>query len=170
MNPVSSYFFGITLPETLEAECEKWRRKFKAPKTVAHLTVIPPFLWEAGLQDLIELGETALSSTKPFPVKGEGLGAFGTRVIFVNVIPSPELVTMEGALARALELKGIRPEPRPYHPHITLATRLDPERFHHYREELEEFTPHYSFTCSEVSVFQFSDSRSWQKVAKIALV
>jgi 2'-5' RNA ligase len=54
------FFIGIRLPKELEEVCENYRRTFKAPRTVAHITVIPPFAWEEGAETLQELLKEAL--------------------------------------------------------------------------------------------------------------
>lgn len=166
---MSKFFLGISLPETLETECEQWRRRFRAPKTIAHLTVIPPFTWASGLAALTGFLAKTLEQTVPISIEGEGLGSFGTRVIFVKVDSNPELLDLHKTLIQCLESRGIATEARPYHPHITLATRLNPQKFHRYWGELEGFAPQYSFICNALTLFQFQESRGWEKVANIPL-
>ena len=88
---MADYFLGIRLPKELEETCENYRRAFKAPRTVSHLTVIAPFAWERAVEDLEEVIKTAVGSIPAFEIQGCGLGSFGTRVLFVNVDLSPEL-------------------------------------------------------------------------------
>lgn len=169
MNPISKFFLGITLPPDLEAQWEKWRRKFQAPRTVVHLTLIPPFTWEDDLGNLLQLLQNTLRGTKPFVISGEGIGSFGTRVIFIKVDSNPDLSALHTAVAQTLATRGVPPETRPYHPHITLATRLEPRRFHRYLEDLEGFSPSYSFTCNKIAVFQFEETNGWHRIGDIPL-
>lgn len=169
MNPISKFFLGITLPTDLEAQWEKWRRKFRASRTVVHLTLIPPFTWEDDLESLLQLLQNTLKVTKPFVISGEGIGSFGTRVIFIKVASNQELSALHKALAQTLGTRGVPPETRPYHPHITLASRLEPRRFHRYLEDLEGFYPSYSFTCNEIALFQFEEAIGWHRIGDIPL-
>ena len=121
---MQEFFIGIRLPEKLEETCEAYRRAFKAPRTVAHITVIAPFSWERSANELHELLKEAVKPIAPFHIRGTGLGSFGTRVLFVKVTPSDELLGLHTALSTNLREAGVKVDRRPYHPHITLATRL----------------------------------------------
>ena len=98
---VAKYFLGIRLPQELEEECEAWRRKFRAPRTVAHITLIPPFGWESEETDLLKLLKETVQGIKPFLVQGCGLGSFGRRVLFVNVELNEDFKTAQDQLAKA---------------------------------------------------------------------
>lgn len=162
-------FLGITLPADLEATCEGYRRAFKAPKTIAHITVVPPFTWESRPEELQGLLEKSLGNACPFQVSGEGVGSFGTRVLFVNVDLTPELAALQQAITAALGQGGIAVDARPYNPHITLATRLDARQFAIYKAELSGFFPKYSFVCSHVSLFRFTQEKRWHKWCSLPL-
>ncbi|MDI9459937.1 MAG: 2'-5' RNA ligase family protein [Bacillota bacterium] len=166
---MADFFLGIRLPKELEETCENYRRAFKAPRTVSHLTVIAPFAWERAVEDLEEVIKTAVGSIPAFEIQGCGLGSFGTRVLFVNVDLSPELQKLHRALAQHLRQEGVSIDRRPYHPHITLATRLSPGQYARCQKELEGFSPHYSFLCEAVSLFEFTAERRWQERVKISL-
>ena len=156
-------FVGIRLPKDLEATCEAYRRSFKAPKTIAHLTVVPPFVWEDSPENLLRLLASGLKESAPFQVTGSGIGSFGQRVLFINVNLTPELEGMQRALSLCLKSKGVAIDTRPYHPHITLATRLSSQEFNRYRRELDGFHPEVAFTCSHLSIFEFTEERRWQE-------
>jgi len=166
---VAKYFLGIRLPQELEKECEAWRRKFRAPRTVAHITLIPPFGWESEETDLLKLLKETVQGIKPFLVQGSGLGSFGRRVLFVNVELNEDFKTAQDQLAKALERAGIPRERRPYRPHITLATRLTPQQFDRYQKETAGFSPEYAFECNSISLFCFSPEGRWVETAKLAL-
>ena len=163
------FFLGIRLPKELEQECETLRRSFRAPKTVPHLTVCAPFLWERKPERLITVLEGCLRFTKPLEIHGTGIGSFGQRVLFINVHPSAELLDLVKQLTCTLRQAGVSVDTRPYHPHITLATRLSPGQYARCQKELEGFSPHYSFLCEAVSLFEFTAERRWQERVKISL-
>ena len=164
-----NFFLGIRLPKELEARCESLRRAFKAPRTVAHITVCAPFDWVRKPGDLVALLESSLNSTRPFEIKGAGIGFFGTGVLFVHVHLGPELTAVQKRLNWTLRQAGISVDTRPYHPHITLATRLRPAEFDTYRAQLGDFSPEYSFVCSGISLFRFTDQGRWEDWTQIAL-
>ena len=152
----------------MEEKCEKWRRAFQAPSTVAHITLIPPFIWEKDLHALITLLTNTAESVNPFFIRGKGIGNFGKRTLFVNVELDPNLDALQAGLAASLSAEGIPSERRRYKPHITLATRLDRRRFSAYKEKLSTFHPEYCFQCSKISLFQFKGHK-WQELEQILL-
>lgn len=166
---LAKYFLGIRLPHRLEEECEFWRRKFRAPRTVAHITLIPPFDWQSTTEDLLKLLERETEPIRPFLVRGQGLNSFGTRVLFVNVELGADFKAAQRRLAQRLSKAGIPAERRPYRPHITLATRLAPAQFDRFWVEVADFTPDYGFECNSISLFWFNQSRQWQEIAKLPL-
>lgn len=163
------FFLGIRLPRELEETVERYRRAFKAPRTVAHLTVIAPFTWEKNAEELEELLGETLKGVAPLEIRGSGLGSFGSRVLFVNVELTPELQELQRTLTYSLQEQGIAVDKRPYRPHITLAPRLRPQQFAEYREQLADFEPRYSFRCEKLSLFQFRPAWRWEERIQIPL-
>lgn len=163
------FFLGIRLPRDFEETCERYRRAFKAPKTVTHITLVPPFSWDEPKEKLKELLDSTLGKTPSFRVAGSGLGSFGTRVLFVNVDLTPELLALHEGATEALRQAGVVVDTRPYNPHITLATRLDAKTFAKYKAELGDFSPEYSFTCSHLSLFHFTPEKRWHEWYRVVL-
>lgn len=166
---MAKYFLALRLPSPLEKQCEFWRRKFHAPRTIAHITFIPPFEWELTTENLLKLLGRHTKEMKPFLVSGQGLGSFGKRVLFVNVTLGMDFETMQHKMAEGLDRAGISSERRPYRPHITLATRLTPAIFDQFRAQAAEFVPSYAFQCNNISLFKFSQSGQWEEIAKLPL-
>ncbi|MGI6640827.1 MAG: 2'-5' RNA ligase family protein [Limnochordia bacterium] len=164
---MESFFIGIALPPTLEKEIEAWRRRFRAPRTAPHITLIPPFQWTNGYHKLYAIVQGVTAKCGEFPIRGEGIGNFGKAVLFVNVEPTPELVAYQRELAQALAQFGVPVESRPYHPHITLATRLLPPRFAAFRQELADYSPSYEFFFRGPCIFQLVEEgkgKRWQMI------
>ena len=84
---MESYFIGITLPPALEAEIEAWRRRFHAPRTAPHITLIPPFQWDHSYAELAAVVQSTASRRPQFTIRGAGIGSFGKAVLFVKVEP-----------------------------------------------------------------------------------
>ncbi len=163
------FFLGIQLPKEFEETCESYRRAFKAPKTITHITVVPPFTWQGASEKLKELLEKSLARVGPFQLSGDGIGSFGTKVLFISVNLTPELSALQQTVAGSLEQAGIAMDTRPYNPHITLATRLDALQFAAYKAKLGDFSPTYSFTCSHLSIFHITAAKRWQEWCTLPL-
>src|SRR5262249_39241290 len=72
--------------------------------------------------DLADL--LAEASVQPFTVSIAGGGAFGGRdphVLWAGVEAGPELEALYRANERAARAAGLAPDPRAFHPHVTLA-------------------------------------------------
>ena len=60
----------------------------------------------------------------PFSVQLGALGIFDRAgVLYVDVLVTPQLTSLQQAILAATAPCGFAPEDRPYHPHITLARR-----------------------------------------------
>ena len=171
---MAEFFLAITLPKEFEAEVERQRRRFAAPKTAPHITLIPPFTWPGAGLDLEQIVLASVQGTSPFDIQAEGIGRFGRRVIYISVERSTELMTLYQNLASGLAEQGVivRDKDRPYRPHITLATRLSPGEFNHYMEELKDYAPTQEFLCRQVALFKMTvqgRGRRWQVIRRIPL-
>jgi 2'-5' RNA ligase len=167
-------FFGITLPDDFTEEVETIRRRFAAPRTAPHITLIPPFRWNRPETELERLVTSSIQGCLPFAVRTKGLGRFGQAVIFIDVVLSSELTELYERLKEGLRQEGIGDlaKGRPYHPHITLATRLSPGEFNRYMEELADYSPIREFLCHEVALFRMHTEgrfRRWQVARQLPL-
>lgn len=128
------YFVALVLPQVHNAEIkvfknlmlERWGCKVGL-KSPAHITFIPPFWME-------EEKETAFSSdldvlcksVKPFAVSTNAFSAFKPRTIFINPVltePMKALKIATDAFCKTHTQYGAKADNRPFHPHITIATR-----------------------------------------------
>lgn len=128
------YFIAIVLPNNLNAPIlklkqwmhEDWGCKVGL-KSPAHLTLVPPFwmdetLEQSLLQDLDGLG-AQLSS---FEVATNNFSAFKPRTIFIATAPNEALAKAKKVTDQFIKERpqyGAKVDNRPFHPHITIATR-----------------------------------------------
>ncbi|NMB47091.1 MAG: 2'-5' RNA ligase family protein [Firmicutes bacterium] len=171
---MADFFLGITLPDDFTEEVESIRRRFAAPKTAPHITLIPPFRWPGTDKELERVICEGLQDCPSFIVTAQGLGRFGRAVIFIDVVTSPELLELYSRLKETLGKKGIASSAkgRSYHPHVTLATRLSTGEFHKYMEELDDYCPVRNLPCNAVALFKMEVQgrfRRWQVVKQIPL-
>ena len=121
------------------AELERLRPLSRAvawvPSRNLHITL--RFLGEQS-EAALEQGRGALQdaagATEPFTLELHGLGAFPgfarPRILWVGVAQGAlESRQLQARVERALELRGIAREPRPWHPHLTIGRVFDERRW-----------------------------------------
>lgn len=128
------YFIGLLPPNQIQVavnqvkeDCVRHYASRKAQNSPPHITLQPPFEW---LPEQIPTLEAVLAAFAhchdPLPLQLSGFGAFAPRVIYINVVTSPELALLQQALSDHLE-QALRIVPqaarRPYKPHMTVAFR-----------------------------------------------
>ena len=128
------YFIALVLPEELNNKVlpykqmmlEKWFCKVGL-KSPAHITIIPPFwLEEDKEQQLLHHIDLISSSLNPFPIATQNFSAFRPRTIFIDVERNEQLNKVKKEVDHFFhynEQYKIKKENRPFHPHITVATR-----------------------------------------------
>ena len=131
---MNMYYMAVVLPKHLDEEIIKYKyymlEKYEAKvglKSPAHITIIPPF-WlhpekEEGLRaDLDQMAGQVAS----FPLATNNFAAFKPRTIYIDVAPSEPLHLLKKGADHFFSERtqyGIQIENRPFHPHITIATR-----------------------------------------------
>jgi 2'-5' RNA ligase len=136
------YFIAIVLPAHLNEKVLKYKNmmleKFNCKvglKSPAHITLVPPFWMEEEKEEsLISDLENLSSQIAPFLVTTNNFSAFKPRTIFIQPVLTEELNKAKQAVDvvfRNNPLYNIKIETRPFHPHITIATRdLYKKSFH----------------------------------------
>lgn len=132
--PVYMYYIAHVLPPQLNGPIqhikEDLHQQFGCAvglKSPAHITLIPPF-WLAPDKEQLLLSELKklAATAAPFALRTTGFDSFGKRTFFIALEASSALQQLKVAADDvftgnpAFELKK---EARPFHPHITLATR-----------------------------------------------
>lgn len=174
----SLYLLALLAPEPVAADI--WALKHEvhqltgsrnALRLPPHITLLPPMTqdeaFEAGCVAALE----AFAATRaPFQVAVEGFAWFGNRTLFVHV--------HEGAVHAfhaeltawcAAHLPAVRPETRPFTPHLTLATRdLPPAQVPALRELFARRAYRARFTVQDFTLFRHNGQR-WEPRATFAL-
>lgn len=133
-------FLAVLLPE--EVRQRLWREAQPLREAVGrvawvrveNLHVTLRFLGsvdEATLRRAADALAAACAQTSPFTVTLGGLGGFpglrAPRVAWAGVAVGGEmLVALHARVERALAERGVPPEGRPFHPHVTLGRTRDP--------------------------------------------
>ena len=128
------YFMAIVLPPQLNERILLYKQMMLEQyhcrvglKSPAHITIIPPFWMHPDKQpDLLQLLDHHCNGYNKFPVTTNHFSAFKPRTIFIDVVVDQQLKAFKHATDAYFtgeNIYGIKTEKRPFHPHITIATR-----------------------------------------------
>lgn len=128
------YFIAILAPEEINKQVLKWKHYFKekfdcsaALKSPAHITLIPPFWMNPESEtDLINAISEFCQTACSFEIYLKDFSAFKPKVIFVDIPENENLKKLHDSFNEFILSKNkfpIKKDDRPFHPHITLATR-----------------------------------------------
>jgi 2'-5' RNA ligase len=131
---MNMYYIAIVAPEEINQVVLKWKNYFKdhfecivALKSPAHITLIPPFWMKEDLEDDLvnSIKDFSIRKNK-FEITLKDFAAFKPKVIFVDVVKSEVLNGLYRSFADHIFSENkfpIQKDDRPFHPHVTLATR-----------------------------------------------
>lgn len=103
------------------------RFQTRTAKAPPHVTLQPPFFW--GMEQVSQLEDRLrqfAATRSPVPVTVSGFGAFAPRVLYLNVLKTPELLALQSALMLDLEHIEIydpKGKQSGFSPHLTVASR-----------------------------------------------
>lgn len=131
--PVRIYFIALVLPKHLDEKILALKKKMHetyrckvALKSPAHITLVPPYWMEESKEDLLRNDMLRFAQGfSSFALSTNDFSAFKPRTIFVAVKDSAELDRLKKNTDVYFGAKGYRMklDKRPFHPHITIATR-----------------------------------------------
>lgn len=172
MNKETSLFFIALLPPPeIQDYVTQIKQDFAnryasraALKSPPHITLQPPFEWaNANISTLEESIKTFASGRESVPIRLEGFAAFPPRVIYVNVLKTQELLSLQADLMTQMDKLGIVDsvsKTRPFAPHMTVAFRdLTKQNF---RAAWTEFQPrqlHFDFTAIQLTLLLHDGGR-----------
>ncbi|HEY9827061.1 MAG TPA: 2'-5' RNA ligase family protein [Stenomitos sp.] len=137
VNPSSSnrFFIALLPPPAIQEEVNGIKQHFvehyqsrAALRSPPHITLQPPFTWLCNDLPRLEnhLSQFALSQLS-VPITLQGFAAFAPRVIYIDVLQTPELLRLHQVLTTMLAEKlAILPpsrDIRSFCPHLTVAFR-----------------------------------------------
>lgn len=131
---MNMYYIAIVAPAEINEQVLKWKNYFKdhfectaALKSPAHLTLIPPFWMKEDLENDLanSIKDFSLAKNK-FEITLKDFAAFKPKVIFANVVKNEILDLFHQSFEDFIFKENkfpIKKDDRPFHPHVTLATR-----------------------------------------------
>lgn len=174
----SLYLLALLPPEpvfaqawALKQEVHQLTGSRNAVRLPPHITLLPPARHPASFEAACAAALAAFAlGQSACPVQLEGFGWFGDRTLYVRV-HSPALRALHARLLAwcAAHLPDVRPEARPFTPHLTLATRdLPPAQVPELRQLFAQRTFAAHFIGTELTLFRH-DGQQWQARSTFAL-
>lgn len=171
---ISRFFVALLPPQDIQDYANQIKQYFAdnyasrhAQKSPPHITLQPPFEWANNNLSTLEtsLREFA-SQQQTISVTLNGFAAFAPRVIYINVVRSPELLSLQANLASQMEtnLQIIDRvgKKRPFAPHMTVAFRdLTRQNFQAAWTEFAQRQLHFEFSANKLTLL-IHDGRRWQ--------
>ena len=127
------YFIAVVLPVHLHEKVLQHKKAMQEKygckvglKSPAHITIAPPFWMEEEKESrLMQEMQTIAAATTPFSLTTADFSAFKPRTIFVAVQNSEALNQLKKDADHFFRHTdyNMKIESRPFHPHITIATR-----------------------------------------------
>ncbi len=145
-----------------------------ARRSPSHVTLKMPFTYnEAKEGKLMGKLHTFTKSRQAFPVRVKGMGRFGTRVIFIKVLPSPALLELQQALSQFCKV-GLKLDQelsdRNYTPHMTVAFKdLKKGKFWEYYEATKEKAFNGEFLADGIILLKKEKER-WIQLEKFRFI
>ncbi|MEH1940237.1 MAG: 2'-5' RNA ligase family protein [Nostoc sp.] len=170
---MSRFFVALLPPQDIQDYANQIKQYFAdryassgALKSPPHITLQPPFEWvDANLPQLEASLKEFASGRQPVAITLKGFDAFVPRVIYINVVRSQELFTLQADLMAYIESNlGIVDKvskSRPYAPHMTVAFRdLTKQNFKVAWPEFEKRQLHFEFTANKLTLL-LHDGKRW---------
>lgn len=171
------YFGAIVCPAELDDRIGKYKLWMKqqfgcmvALKSPAHITLVPPFWLAADKESELLVGFSNFQSDMDaVEVELNGFSHFGKRVLYANVVANPALEELQQQTAEyfvQLFPDEIKKDERPFHPHITIATRdMKPSAFQEAWEEFSKKQLIERFTVTNISLLKLVVGK-WKTLAE----
>lgn len=132
MKDIQKYFLALIPPDAILEKVQEIKFQIRdefgvkyALKSPPHITVKMPFNYNVAKEGrLIEKLNEYVKDRCPFVIQVSGVGNFGNRVVYLNILKSPELESFQEGIKqfckRELHLVDELSD-RNYHPHLTVA-------------------------------------------------
>ena len=175
------FFIALVPPEPIHAYANEIQQYFweqynsrKALNSPPHITLQPPFDWpEAEVERLMAALADFTADCQGVAISLPGFAAFPPRVIYIDVVRTPELMALHTALTTFMESQlGIvdkRARHRPFKPHMTVAFRdLKPAAFRKAWPEFKDKPLQYEFKAQALVLLRHNGQR-WEIYQQFAL-
>lgn len=166
-SPSCLFFVALVPPITIQEEVTAIQQDFAhrfnsrhALKSPPHITLQSPFKLVPDQETVLKTGLSEFAIAHyPFHIALSGFGAFGHRVIYINVIKNSELLNLNSQLTDHLKHSlNILDKPdykTSFHPHITVAFKdLTRQNFRQAWQEFQHRSIEYEFTAQALTLLR----------------
>lgn len=176
------FFIALLPPQNIQDSANDIKQYFadqynsrSALKSPPHVTLQPPFEWEI---DQLETLKNYLASFAqqhlPIPMTLSGFNAFPPKVIYIDVIQTPELLALQRTLTKKLEsdlqIIDQKGKTRAFTPHLTVAFRdLKNHHFHPAWSEFKDRPFQANFVISHLTLLLHNGER-WNIYQEFPLI
>lgn len=168
------YFVAIVLPQALDQKVLVFKKQMQEQyeckvglKSPAHITLISPFwLPDEKEASFVSHLQALASQVQPFSVSTANFSAFKPRTLFVAVGENAALQELKNRVDKEFvgTAYNIKNENRPFHPHITIATRdLRKSDFAACWPQFAKLTFAHKFEATGISVLRHN-GQSWEVI------
>ncbi|MDB9321146.1 2'-5' RNA ligase family protein [Nodularia spumigena CS-588/02] len=177
---MSRFFIALLPPQHIQDYANEIKQHFAdhyasrgAQKSPPHITLQPPFEWsDAHVPQLETAIRDFAHSQQPIPITLNGYAAFPPRVIYINVVKSQELLTLQADLMADvesnLEIVDKTSQTRPFTPHLTVAFRdLTKQNFRLAWPEFVQRSLNFYFTADKLTLL-LHDGKRWNIKSEFA--
>ena len=169
------YFIAIVLPAALNEKVLAFKKRMQEKygctvglKSPAHITLLPPAwmdpLHQSGLEKDLDL---LAAGMEPFGICTSDFSSFVPRTIFIATAPSPQLNRVKEKMDAFFVINQqykLKTDSRPFHPHITIATRdLHKKDFHEAWPWFESKKFRECWIAEEISLLKHN-KKNWDVV------
>jgi 2'-5' RNA ligase len=170
---LSRFFIALLPPQHIQDYANQVKQHFAdnyasrgALSSPPHITLQPPFEWTIGNIGQLEGCLADFAKGRKFvPITLKGFAAFAPRVIYMNVLKTPELLALQADLMAHVEAHLGIDDPvsktRPFAPHLTVAFRdLTKQNFKAAWVEFERQQADFDFVADRISLL-LHDGKQW---------
>ncbi len=169
------YFIAIVLPPALNEKVLKYKIMMKekygaavALKSPAHITLLPPCWMDPAFEEPLRNDLDLLAAgTGPFEICTNDFSAFSHRTLFIATAASKPLELVKERTDVFFSTRRqyrLQPDTRPFHPHITIATRdLHKKDFLEAWSYIQSKTFRECWTADDISLLKHN-KKNWDVV------
>lgn len=166
------FFIALLPPQEMQERANEIKQYFAdrynsrhTQKSPPHITLQPPFEYAIdSVPTLLESLSSFASTQQAVPITLSGFAAFPPRVIYINVLKTPALLSLQKDLMARMETSLSIVDPvskkRPFAPHMTVAFKdLTRQNFHAAWPEFQERSLQYEFLADKLTLLIHDGSR-----------
>ena len=162
------FFIALLLPEELNEKVRVYKKYMQerygcsvALRSPAHITLVPPFWFDENNELSLVQSLENFEFGPGFTLTTHHFSSFPPRTIFIALDPSDELNHLKERSDLHFRQSGlaIPTDARPFHPHITIATRdLHKKNFHESWAYFKDRNFMHSFRVERLSLMKHNGS------------